>query len=239
MFEMIGLFFAVALLGAISALLGSLFGLFAWLLVRGRAKAKRVIFAFAFMPPASAAYIVLVAVVCAIFVPNQPDEFFGDFSEPLPHGYVLTGLGKMPDWSYIDSLDKSRPQPQMPGKVGKLEEDGEMVYGAYSHLGNQWDPNDQFPNGPFYFAFDTVSGEVTNFKTMQQLNEYAGHTVQLKESQFFRSQLPQRILLRKTENAIYFWPPIAATLLGFLFLFRFRFKGVRLTSVSSGDTLNP
>lgn len=227
MFEIIGLLFAIAGLCILSVVLGGLFGLAAWLLLWGRRKSKKLIFMAALVPPASAGYLLLSAVVLAFVVPNQPDDCFGDFSEPLPHGYVLKGLGKMPDWAYFDTNEPSKLQPLMPGRIGRLEEQGEMIYGAYSHLYDEQGTREPQKGQPAYFAFDTRNGSVMNFETLQQLNEQAGHNVQLQEPQFFRSQLPGRILLRKVESVIYLGPPVAATLLSFLFVLRFRFRNER------------
>jgi hypothetical protein len=224
MFEMIGLLIATTVATVVSIVLGMVLGLVAWLLMWGRKRSWRLIVMMAAVPPFSLAYVIGMAILLTIFVPNQPDEFFGDFNEPLPHGYMLKGLGKMPDWAYFDTTGAGRQQPQMPGTVGRLEEDGEMVYGAYAHLHDAVESKDPQKGEPSYFAFDTRSGIVTNFQTLEQLNACAGHKVQLEQSQFFRSQLPGRRLLRRVENAIYLGPPIVATIVCFFLVLRLRFR---------------
>jgi hypothetical protein len=167
--------------------------------------------------------LIVCAICFALFVPNQPDEFFGDFNEPIPHGYVLTGLGKMPEFAYFESTPPMMHQPPLRGGVRRLELDGEIVYGAYGHV--EGDPDAFGDRDHGYFVFDTRSGEVKNFETIDQLNAAAGHTVHLVESQYFRSQNPYRIWLRRVENCIYFGPPIAVFLYFVYRLIRFRIRG--------------
>jgi len=228
---MIGLLIATTVATVVSIVLGVVFGLVAWLLMWGRKRSWRLILTMAAVPPLSWAYVIGIAILLTIVVPNQPDEFFGDFNEPLPHGYLLTGLGKMPDWAYLDTTREDRQQPQMPGTIGRLEEDGEMVYGAYAHLHDAVESKGPQKGETAYFAFDTRSGVVTNFQTLQQLNECAGHTVLLEESQLFRSQLPGRRLLRRVESVIYCGPPVAATLVCFFLVLRFRFRREIATAI--------
>jgi hypothetical protein len=223
MFEMIGLLFSLFFLFGLSIVLGLLCGVAAWLLFLGRHRPKALIATAALIPPLSAVYLVLTAIVLAIFVPNQPDEFFGDFAEPLPNGYLLKGLGKMPDYAYFDTSNPSKLQPRTLGSVLRLEQDGPMVFGAYGHLNRDFGKLMTGDQG--YFAFDTRTGQVQNFDTLQKLNALAGHTVHMVESQYFRSQEPERIFLRRTENLIFFGPPSAATLLCFILLVRFRLRG--------------
>jgi hypothetical protein len=229
MFEFIGLLFDLFILGCLSVLLGGIFAGIAWLLFWGRRRPKRLILMAGLIPPISAGWLLFCAILFTLFVRNQPDEFFGDFSEPLPHGYVLTGLGKMPEFSYFESTPPMMNQPPLLGGVKSLEQDGEVVYGAYGHLNQETSPPESSgAENHGYFAFDTRNGQVRNFATFNELTAYAGHSLQLVESQFFRSQDPGRRLLRQIENLIYFGPPIAATLLCLFFLIRIRLKSERL-----------
>ena len=93
MFEIIGLVIGTVIFFGLAITLGFIFGLAAWLVFWGRRRPKRMI-ALAFVVPLfSALYIFLCAILLMIFVPNQPDLFFGDISEPLPNGYILKDLG--------------------------------------------------------------------------------------------------------------------------------------------------
>jgi hypothetical protein len=204
--------------------LGCLIASAAWLLFWGRRRPKRLILMTALVPTLSLGYVIACAIVFTIFVPNQPDQFFGDFSEPLPNGYVLTGLGKMPEYAYLDTETPGRNQPALLGGIKSLEQDGEIVYGAYSHP-QYGSPEFFAPPDTGYFEFDTRSRQVRNFKTVEELNAAAGRPVHLVDSQFFRSQIPGRLYLRKVENAIYVLPPIAWLLFCLYRLVRFRLRG--------------
>jgi hypothetical protein len=163
-----------------------------------------------------------------LFTPKRPDVFFGDFKEPLPHGYVLTGLGKMPEFAFIDSTPSMMHQPPLRGGIRRLELDGQIVYGAYGHL-NTDDAFSKRDQDHGYFVFDTRTGSVKNLDTIDQLNAAAGHSVRLVESQYFRSHEPSRILLICVENSIYFVPPILVLLYCLYKLIRFRFRREELT----------
>lgn len=211
MLEMIGLVVGLFALGFLSLLLGCLVAAAAWLMFYGRRRPWRMIVLAASVPLFSLGYLIACAILFAIFVPNQPDQFFGDISEPLPNGYLLTGLAKMSDYAYIDTKDPAKGQPKILGGIHSLEVDGEVVYGAYSH------PSAGFadhlaPSDIGFFTFDTRNGQIRNLKTLEELEAAAGHRVRLVESLSFRSQDKARIRLRKVENAIYFLPPVAALL---------------------------
>jgi hypothetical protein len=222
MFEIIGLIIGTAVFFGLAIMLGLCFAFGAWLLFWGRHRPKLLVVLAAVVPTLSAAYILLCAIGLTIFVPNQPDLFFGDISEPLPNGYLLKGLGKMPEYSYIDVTSPKNQQPSMRGGIRRLELRGQVVYGAYGHLDNDQNPFTNQDNG--YFIFDTRTGQVKNIDTLNQLTTEAGHPLQLVETQFFRSQDPGAILLRRVENAIFFGPPILAIIFVTLLLIRKRCK---------------
>lgn len=224
MFEMIGMLVGLVFLGGLAFLLGLLLGVAAWLLFWGRRRPKRLILMIASIPLLSAGYVIGCAIVFAVFVPNQPDEFFGDFSEPLPNGYVLTGLGKMPEFAFIDSKPSEKKQPRLLGGIKSIEVDGQTVYGAYSKPGS-WPAESFAPVDTCCFVFDTQSGQVRNLKTMPELSAAAGHPVHLVDSQFFRSKEPGRIILRRVENTIYILPPAAWLLFCLYRLMRYRIRG--------------
>lgn len=222
MFEMIGLLIGLAVLFTISLVLGLIYALVAWLIFWKRRKPIRFILFAASIPPLSVVYLLACAILFSIFIPNQPDEFFGDFSEPLPNGYVLKGLGKMPEFSRLDTSYSDRPYPQLRGGIKSLELDGEILYGAYGHIDD--DPDPMTPGDRGYFVFNTKTGQVKDFATMEALNAAAGHKVQLIESQLFRSQEPSRKALRTTETVIYAFVPSVASILCFVLLIRARLR---------------
>ncbi len=225
MFEFIGLFVGLVLLGVLAILLGAIFAGLAWLLFWGHRRPLLTIFALALLPLASVAWLIVCGIGFTIFVPNQPDVFFGDISEPLPNGYVLTGLGKMPEYSYLDRPVSAGPQPQLPGGIRSLEQDGPIIYGEYGHLNQQNDPLDiPTTHKTLYFAFDTRTGLFKDFVSLDALNTAAGHPVHLVASEVFRSQDPARRRLRRIEDILYFTPPCVAFLLCCAILLRARLR---------------
>jgi hypothetical protein len=105
-----------------------------------------------------------------------------------------------------------------------LELDGEVVFGAYGHLdGDKTSSDGDRDHG--YFVFDTRTGSVKSLDSIDQLNAAAGHSVHLVESQYFRSQDPHRIWLRRVENCVYYAPPILAFLYCVYRLIRLRICG--------------
>lgn len=222
MFEMIGVLIGLAILGILALLLGVILVAVAWLVFWGRPRPKLMIIFAGLLPISTLAYVISCAICMEIVVPNQPDFFFGDFSEPVPNGYILTGLGKMPEFSYFESTLPMMHQPPLLGGIRRLELNGQIIYGAYGHLNDEASFGDGKDHG--YFLFDTRTRAVTNFNTIEELNSVAGHPVHLVESQYYRSQLPARILLRKIENGIFFTPPSVAFLIYTFVLLKMRFK---------------
>jgi len=220
MLDMIGLLIDLTVLCGIAIETGGILAALAWFLFWGRRRPKRLILFTGLIPIFTVAYLLVGAICMEMLVPNQPALFFGDLNEPMPNGYILTGLGKMPEFSYFESTPPMMHQPPLLGGVRRLEQDGQIVYGAYGHVEDQpWEDKDHG-----YFVFDTRTGEVRNLKTLDELNAAAGHEVHLVESQRFKSQEPGRILLRRVEKVIFFGPPAVALLFFIFQLVRQRLK---------------
>lgn len=222
MFEIIGLMIGTVIFFGLAITLGLVFGLTAWLVFWGRRRPKRMIALAVIVPPFSALYIFLCAILLMIFVPNQPDLFFGDISEPLPNGYILKGLGKMPEYSYFDVASSGKQYSGMRGGVRRLGVDWQMIYGAYGSITDNQLISTNHDNG--YFILNTRTGQVKNVDTISQLNAEAGHPVQLIESQFYRSREPAAILLRRIDNFVLFGPPAVAIIFVAFLLIRKRCK---------------
>jgi len=217
MIELIGLVIATTLFFVISALASLPFALLTWIILRRQNGFKKLwIMVGAAIPPASAAYMLLCAVIFAFFVPGATDRLFFDFNEPLPNGYILKGLAKMPDFAYIDSMRQGDSQPQLLGNIARIDVDGPLVFGEYSHKFGSFD--EPVPDHIKYFIFDTHTRQMQNLITLPFEDPYSGHPLHLVESQFFRSHEPAQILRRRIEDAIYFGPPILVTLAFFAFL---------------------
>ncbi len=225
MFEIIGLIIAIILFFLLSALVSIPFTLTAWLLLRRQAGIKKLwIPIAAVIPPASAAYMLLCAIIFVFFVPGATDRLFLDIDEPLPNGYVLKGLAKMPDSSFIDRGTADGTQPQMLGDIGRLDVDGPLIFGEYSHRSGSFD--EPVADHMKYFIFDTHSGQLTNLRTISPNDPYSGHPLHLIEPELFRSKEPSRIVRRRIEDCIYLGPPIAATIVYFLFIISIRRRRV-------------
>jgi hypothetical protein len=221
MFEIIGLIVAIIILLFLSALVGALYALVAWLLLRGeKGPRKRWITLAATLPPASAAYLVVCAIGFTFIVRDANDRLFGDFNERLPNGYTLTGLAKMPDFAFIDSKIAGVSQPPLLGGIARLDVDGPLIFGEYSHKTGSFD--DPVAADSRCFIFDTHTRQLWNLGKLPTTDIYSGRPLHLVEPQYFHSHEPAEILRRHIENVVYLGPPILATLLYFVFLFRIR-----------------
>ena len=151
-----------------------------------------------------------------IFSPGRLKMLFGDISEPLPHGYILTAPAKWPGFSRIEATFAT-DKPTASGYVRSLEVDGPLVLGAYNwRYDSSPDKDTQANQG--YFAFDTRSGRVLDFGTLAELNRYAGHPLHLLETRYFRSPDTSRKRLLNLDRAIVFGPPLACALIYFVYL---------------------
>lgn len=221
MFEIIGLLFGIVFFFVISCIAGGGFALVAWLILRsqGRHRRRRIVIA-ACLPPVFAAYVLACAVAFSVFVPGESGMLFGDISEPLPNGYVLTALGKMPRYGTIEAPSAAY-QPTVTGYIGSLEVDGPLVFGSYSRQFGSSLPEGTGGNQG-YFAFDTRNGSVLDFGSLAELNRHAGHSVQLVETGSFRSAEASHRHLVNVERGVWIGPPLICTVLYFLFLLRVR-----------------
>ena len=230
MFEITGLIFATGLLFFLSGSVGLVLGLVAWFILRGQSGLKKLwVLPAVLLPIACAGYMVFCAVIFTFFVPGAKDTLFGDFDEPLPNGYLLKGLAKMPDFAYIESIRASDPQPQLLGNVAALNVDGSIVFGRYSHEFGSFDA--PVAGGLNYFTFDTRTREVGNFASQLQLDQMAGHPLTLIEPQLFHSHEPAIIRMHRLENFVYLFPPISIIVLYFAFLLHFRRNPSKLTKI--------
>jgi len=213
LFELIGLAFATLFLFALAALVGCGFLAVAWLIVRRKEGPKIPLILIAgAIPILSAAYFWL----CVAILPGE--SLFGDISQPLPNGYSLEALGKMPDFAtikYGNSLSNPRGQSEC---IGSLEVSGPFVAGRYSH------PFGTFAPEPTegYFILDTRSGQFVDFKTIEELEARLGHKVNLVSTTSFRSVEPSYKRHETLNKIIMFTPPITATIGYFLWLSRRR-----------------
>jgi hypothetical protein len=219
MLEIVGLIIGTVFLFILSAVAGLMYAVLAWALLRRQGALKKIfIVVAAGIPPASATWILVCAVIFTFFVPGATDRLFGDFKEPLPNDYVLTGLSKMPDFAFIDS--PLYPQPQLLGGIARIDVDGPLVLGEYSHRSDSF--TETVPGHIKYFIFDTHSRQVQNLQSLGSTDPYSGRPLHLVEPQLFRSHEPAQILRRRIENLIYCGPPILFSISFFVFVLRIR-----------------
>jgi hypothetical protein len=220
MFELIGLLFATIFLFVLAAIAAAILAGMTWLLVRKSSMPrKRVIVIAALIPFASAAYFWL----CIGLLPGE--ALFGDISQPLPNGYTLKALGKMPDFASIDKTDSpSAGYNGLSQCIGRLAVYGPLVTGQYSHPFGSFDAA---ANEPF-FIFDTRDRQHTEFPDLASLQAALGHSVSLIDVQFFRSQEPAYRRQISVNRAIMFGPPIIA--LGILAIYTLRRRALHPSS---------
>ena len=199
MFELIGLAIATLFLFLISCIFGFLFGFTAWLLIRNRECRRRPLILYAAaIPLIFAAYVWL----CMAILPGE--SLFGDISQPLPNGYSLQALGKMPDFATINKGDSLSSGVVMLSEcIGSLEVSGPLIAGRYSH------PCDSFNSKPDegYFIFNTQSGQFADFRTQTDLELRLGQPAHLVPTTSFRSIEPSYRHQQNINRAIMFIPP--------------------------------
>jgi len=218
-FELAGLLFNIALLFAVSAVIGCLYALLARVILRPRPRRRRYVVLAALLPPFFAAWVIACAIVFAAGVPGEGATiFFGDVSEPLPNGYVLKATGKRPGDAWIQA--NSKPSAVVSG-IGAIEVSAPFVFGAYARADDRADPN-QPEAGRVYFALDTRDAGNRVFGNLDELNGYAGRRVHLVRPEQFRSSDPAHRRRTRIERVIWFAPPAVLTVAYLLFLLRIR-----------------
>ncbi len=216
MFEIIGLLIDIAVSLAVGAIVGAAFAFVAWLLIRKRTVFKLVpLLGAAAVPVLSAIWIIAGVLFFAVAFPGRSYTLFGDIVEPLPNGYYLMALGKMPDFAQInDGSDFSSGSIPLSKCVGGIAVEGPLVVGAYSH-----------PFGEFtaegnqgFFLFDSRTGAVHEYDTLNEIETSLGHPVAIVRVDEFHSQQSFYVRDLAWERDVLFGPPIAAILAYLVFL---------------------
>jgi hypothetical protein len=213
MFELIGLLFATTLLFISASLVAAFLVGLTWLVLRKTPGIrKRILLAAALIPIASAAYLWL----CLALLPGE--SLFGDIDQPLPNGYTVKALGKMPDFASIFSPKLPYSQSGPSECVGKLAVYGPFVVGQYSHPFGTFQAKENEP----FFVFDTRNGKNIDLPQLTQVETLLGRRVILTEVQFFRSQELEYRRQKKFDTAVMFGPPIIAFVIFSVFVIRIR-----------------
>jgi hypothetical protein len=221
MFELIGLAFAVFMLFALAAVGAVLFAAVAWILLRrqGQSAPRLPILSAALLPILCTVYFILFHFGFCAFVASAHESVFGDISEPLPNGYTLTGLAKMSDYSNIEGPTGEDRQPDLPADVGKLEVQDQFVFASISRpFGEPEQPHDE--RG--FFVLDTMSGKVTRFDTLDQMQAFAGHPIHLMPSGSFGTQDHATLRIRRIRTVLLLGPPLFTLFLYAVYLIRLR-----------------
>jgi len=220
MFELIGVIFAVVFLFCLSGVVGLIFGSLAWLILRrpGRKTPKLPLVVALCLPIACAGYLCVFELGWSLFVPAAHEDIFRDISEPLPNGYLLKGLAKMPDYAFVDAPNSDN-RARTPSDIGRIAVEGPLVYSSISrNFGEPEKPNDE--RG--FYVFDTRTGNGTRFETLDQMQAAAGHRINLVPTLQFRTQERRTILVRRAGRTLLIGPPIGALLLYLVYLVRLR-----------------
>lgn len=229
--EIIGLFIVMTILILLSCAIGLFFALAVRVMTRKLQWRKPTLVAGLF-PPATAAYLLACLVFSGIVSQflGTPDLVFGDVVEPLPNGYELHALDKMPE---AGTIQKSGNSLAAVGWVGELQASSFTVLGKYDYT---YFPQAAGESGRNFFLFDTRSGSVKNFTTEAALAE-AAHTQPhlVATSRFHGPKTLWQTVAISAMLFISFFPPTA---LAALLLWRLRryLKGAEGTHV---DDISP
>ena len=220
--EFIGDLIALALLCCLATGTAASSAFIAWLLTRNRgAEHRKFVFLGASLPPASlAAYIITFEIAFALLVPAAHESFPGDIDEPLPEGYTLKGIDKMPDYSFITWQEGIAPrtQAQVPSNIASVAVEGPLVFGSF-RTRQSWDTL-PLPSG--FFVFNTATSTTTLFSTKAELDAFAGHVVPLLETSRFSSREPTVRYLRRLGGLIQISVPILALIFLLMKIFAYR-----------------
>ncbi len=187
--------------------LGGASAFFAWLMLRRRPRVRLMMTVAGVLPAVCGIYMV----VCLILFSGGN---WGDIDEPLPHGYTLTALGKMPDAAFIEASSGDHAmKPEMQSRIGAVDLEGDMLFGQYNDgFGDEFNPATVKLKW-CCFAFNTATGEVKNFISPDEMNNFAGKTIATEEVQYFHSREPGTIRTRRLQKWILLTPPAVTVLL--------------------------
>lgn len=209
--EIIGRFIAFIIGCCLSVVFGIFFAGLALAYLWFRKRRNRSLILLAFLQPFLAfIYLCGSMFICQLVFPTQDDHIFGDIYEPLPNGYILKALSKMPYAGLIENPTDRTYRISI--GVEKLAQNGEVIYGSHSpdQIDFQYHPDCQFG----CFLFNTKTRQIQEFKLKGELEHAVGHDVQLVETENFRTQDKAYLLRQHLWDVLYIGPPI----LSFIFV---------------------
>lgn len=215
--EILGRLFMMILLMGLASGAGLICALIVFGLLRNfKTNSRQATIIAALFPPAVMAYLLCFVIASSIlssFI-GTPDLLFGDINEPLPNGFKLFALDKMPEAGLIKR--DNDPLGQV-GWVSNLQTSGPFVLGKYDY---KYFPKTEDQSNRNFFLFDTRNGKAQDFATESDLSKAANVPLHLTPTQFFRA--PKSLSSRVRDFVMFviaFIPPIA---IGLWLLWHFR-----------------
>jgi hypothetical protein len=221
--ELIGLVVGFVFISATAGFVGIVIGAFVWRLTKYHSRfRKHLVLTGATLPILCTTYLFF----CRALLPGE--SLLGDISQPLPNGYSLQALGKMPDFAQINrGHSLSDPSVKLSECIGSLAVSGPLVVGRYSHPFGSSDPNPD----EGYFSFDTSDATTHDYPTEAALEQTLGHPIHLVQTQFFQSDEPSYKRQQSINKLVFRTPPLLLIITYILCLLRFR-----RTKTNSGTT---
>jgi len=209
--EIIGRLLVMFLLMGAACAVGAVCALIVYLLLR-RAKRQsvRACVVAGLFPPAAMGYLLGCLVFSSILSSflGTPDLVFGDINEPLPNGFTLEALDKMPEAGHIQKAGNSQFQVAW---VGSAQVDGPLVLGKYDYT--YFSKTDE-DTGRDYFIFDTRTGEVRNFASENGLAAAAKTNIHLTLTPYYHApRSPKQLISSALLLFIAVVPLVALSLL--------------------------
>lgn len=221
--EFIGLILGLGVMLALSLAVSLILMLLTWLLLRPlQIRKLPVLLSGMFLGPACVVWFY----VSVAILPYE--SLFGDIDQPLPNGYRLQALGKMPDFASIDREGASYGSTGLPEAVGALQVVGEKVVGRYSHPFDSFQPRAKEP----YFLLDTATGRHQDYDSQQDLQAQLLVPVHLVATTEFRTEDPSFRRWRQFDTVAIFGPMTASCALYLLAVFAFWRRGRALSGAA-------
>ena len=209
--EIIGRLVMMFLLMGMATAVGVVCALVVYLLLRkaNRTSARACIVAGLF-PPTVMGYLLGCLVLSSVLsgLLGTPNLVFGDINEPLPNGFTLQALDKMPEAGHIQKAGDSLLQVAW---VGAVQIDGPYVLGKYDYT---YFPKTEQDTGRDFFMFDTRTGEIRNFASQTGLADSAKTDIHLTPTPYYHAPHSSKQLI---SSVVFLFitvvPPLAVALL--------------------------
>jgi hypothetical protein len=209
--EIVGRLVMIFLLMGMASVVGAVCVLVVYLLLRrANRKSARACIVTGLFPPAVMGYLLGCLVLSSMLsgLLGTPDLVFGDINEPLPNGFTLQALDKMPEAGHIQRAGDSLFQVAW---VGAVQIDGPYVLGKYDYT---YFPKTEKDIGRDFFMFDTRTGEIRNFTSETGLADSTKTNIHLTPTPYYHAPHSSKQLI---SSAFFLFiavaPPLALALL--------------------------